>query len=503
MGKVSMRKRVMAVSMTAVMAASMLAGCGGSSTASNVSVKQESSPAASADVTESSASAGSTASSSDASASGSTTDGGYVVEKDANGNPIDLGGMEIIVRDWWSPEEEAEPANEYEEARQEYHEWLEKTYNFKLKSQAISDWGSAPQDFVDYVTAGDDGNNYVFTLRNDPALTAAMKSGLCFDLATLDCLDFSTPQFQKNRTHEMYTYGDHVYGCASGDPEPRGGMFFNKRLLEEAGIDPESIYDMQKEGTWTWDAWKGIMDKVQRDVDNDGVIDIYGTTQNNGNLVNECVWSNGGSYIGKDADGKFVYRLEDPETVEGLQFALDCLNNYSATYGEDAQWDAYKEGYLNGKAVFLPDDAYNGTPGNMLQDMKDDFGFVCFPKGPKAKDYVNCWSNNPIVIPGCYDKDKAWKLAFAWRVWNSDVPGYENYEGWKSNYYSGMRDTRSVDETLEILRTHGMIDYSGVVPNVSVGSDFVWSVAPGADLTSVIEGIRDTWKTYIDDANKG
>ena len=246
-----------------------------------------------------------------------------------------------------------------------------------------------------------------------------------------------------------------------------------------------------------------LFEETQYNTNNDGVIDIYGTTQNNGNLVNECVWSNGGSYIGKDADGKFVYRLEDPETVEGLQFALDCLNNYSATYGEDAQWDAYKEGYLNGKAVFLPDDAYNGTPGNMLQDMKDDFGFVCFPKGPKAKDYVNCWSNNPIVIPGCYDKDKAWKLAFAWRVWNSDVPGYENYEGWKSNYYSGMRDTRSVDETLEILRTHGMIDYSGVVPNVSVGSDFVWSVAPGADLTSIIEGIRDTWKTYIDDANKG
>ena len=30
--------------------------------------------------------------------------------------------------------------------------------------------------------------------------------------------------------------------------------------------------------------------------------------------------------------------MEDPETVEGLQFALDCLNNYSATYGD--------EGYL-------------------------------------------------------------------------------------------------------------------------------------------------------------
>ena len=26
----------------------------------------------------------------------------YVVRTDANGNPIDLGGMQVIIRDWWS-----------------------------------------------------------------------------------------------------------------------------------------------------------------------------------------------------------------------------------------------------------------------------------------------------------------------------------------------------------------------------------------------------------------
>nr|MCR4901613.1 hypothetical protein [Butyrivibrio sp.] len=43
----------------------------------------------------------------------------YQVITDDSGNPIDLGGMDIIIRDWWSGEE-AEPQNDYEEALRDY-----------------------------------------------------------------------------------------------------------------------------------------------------------------------------------------------------------------------------------------------------------------------------------------------------------------------------------------------------------------------------------------------
>ena len=79
-------------------------------------------------------------------------DGPYTVLRDENGNVYDLGGMEIIIRDWWSGGVEVEPTNAYEEAREEYHDWLEETYNFTIKEMAISDWGSVPDDFAEYVT---------------------------------------------------------------------------------------------------------------------------------------------------------------------------------------------------------------------------------------------------------------------------------------------------------------------------------------------------------------
>ena len=123
--------------------------------------------------------------------------------------------------------------NQYGEDLLDSHDWLEETYNFTLKQTAISDWGSTPQDFVDYVTTGGDDNNYVFVLRNDPAIVSGMANGLMYDLSTLDCLDFSSQKFQANKTHEMYSKGDAIYCMFAGPSEARTGVFFNKRLLEK------------------------------------------------------------------------------------------------------------------------------------------------------------------------------------------------------------------------------------------------------------------------------
>ena len=150
----------------------------------------------------------------------------YTVITDENGDPIDLGGMDIVIRNWWSGDP-AEPTNDYEEARDEYREWIQETYNFTIKEQAISDWGSTPADFVDYATTGGD-ENYVWVLRDDPAITSALSSGLMYDLSTLDCLDFSAPKFARNKLHEQYSKGDSIYAMYAGySPSALRGPPFN------------------------------------------------------------------------------------------------------------------------------------------------------------------------------------------------------------------------------------------------------------------------------------
>ena len=428
-------------------------------------------------------------------------DSEYTVITDEDGNPIDLGGMDIIIRDWWSGDPEP-PRNDYEEARDEYREWIQDTYNFTIKSQAISDWGSAPADFVDYATTGGD-ENYLFVLRDDPALTSAMASGLMYDLSTLDCLDFEDEKFQQNKLHEQYSKGDAIYAMYAGVSEPRTGVYFNKRLLEEASIDPESIYDMQADGTWTWDAFADLMDQVQQDKDNDGVVDVYGLTLNEGVMTTAAVFSNGGSYIAKDEDGKYVYNLESPETLEALNWTVDMFNKYDLPDPEGAEWDYYKEAFLNGMAAFMVEDEYAGTTGNFLEDVEDELGFVMFPKGPQADTYINVWSNNPVAIPACYDADKAWKLAFAWNLYTNQPAGYEDYID-LSNAEGGIFDFRAIDETIPMMMSseHGTIAFHGMIPNLNLGQDFVWNIGPGAVVSEQVEAIRDTWKSYVEEANK-
>ena len=427
----------------------------------------------------------------------------YTVITDESGNPIDLGGMEIIIRNWWSPEEPAEPTNDYEEARDEYRAWIQETYNFKIKEVAISDWGSTPQDFVDYVTTGGDDNNYVFTLRNDPAIVSAMGNGLMYDLATLKNLDFSQDKFQANLLHTQYAKGDSIYCMFAGPSEARTGVFFNKRLLTEAGIDPESIYDMQADGTWTWDKFDELMGQCQRDTDNDGVDDVYGLTLNESVMTDQAVFSNGGSYVGKNADGTFFYNLEAPETQEALEWCVDMYTKYDNHDPEGAEWDYYKEEFVNGQAAFMVEQEYAGTPGNFLQDMEDEVGFVMFPKGPKGDTYINVWSNNPVAIPACYDEEKAWKIAFAWNLYTDQPAGYEDYMD-LSNARAGIFDSRAVDETITMMMSpdHGTVAFHGLIPNLNLGPDFVWNIVPNCVVSEKIEAIRDTWKAYVDEANQ-
>lgn len=84
---------------------------------------------------------------------------------------------------------------------------------------------------------------------------------------------------------------------------------------------------MQKDGTWTWDKFDELMGKCQRDTDNDGTDDVYGLTLNESNMTNVAVFSNGGSYVGKDDKGYF-YNLEAPETVEALEWVVKMFDKY-------------------------------------------------------------------------------------------------------------------------------------------------------------------------------
>ena len=92
-------------------------------------------------------------------------DDGIVIYRDADGNVIDLGGMEITVCDWWSSDwHDDEPTTAAGEATYDYRTWLEETYNFKIVQRNATTWDDSPSDFTNFATTGGD-ENYVWILR--------------------------------------------------------------------------------------------------------------------------------------------------------------------------------------------------------------------------------------------------------------------------------------------------------------------------------------------------
>ncbi len=485
-------KRVLATSLATVMAAGM-AGCGNAQTGGEVSSadasSEESSVVEESSVAEESSAAESTEAEEEV--------GQYTVRTDADGNVYDLGGMEIIIRDWWSGEP-AEPTNAYEEARQEYRDWIQETYNFTIKEQAISSWASTPEDFANYATTGGD-ENYIFVLRQGSELTAAMNSGLMYDLATLDCLDFSDVKWGSG-VHNMFSKKGSIYAMRGIDPEARGGMFFNKRLLTEAGVDPQTIYDLQESGEWTWEKFEEICAQVHADTDNDGVVDRYAMANFTSTFYPLAVYSNGGDFIAMDENGQYYNDLESEETMEAMNWAFDMLSKYEMTYPEGSEWNYWLTAYANGEAVFTGDEAYRA--GQEYKEMEDDFGFVCFPKGPKAADYTNIYQDNVYAIPACYDAEKAWKIAFAYDLYTELIPGYEDYDTWKADAYNNFRDTESVDLTMARLMDNGRVTYHTMISGLDLGPDLIWGISADSTPAQQAEAIRNTWASYIEEANK-
>lgn len=426
---------------------------------------------------------------------------GIEIYTDENGNVIDLGGMEIIICDWWSSDWHDNIGNAETaagEATEEYRLWLEETYNFTIKQVAATTWGDSPTDFTNIAMTGSE-ENYVWILRAG-AYLQPMEAGLFYDLSTLDCLDFSEEKWNPI-VKDLTTKGESVYAMRPEAAEARKGIFFNKRLLAEAGVDPESLYDMQADGTWTWAAFEELLAKLHQDTDNDGIIDKYAMMSFSSHLLPAAAVSNGVGFVGVDENGKYVNTAESDAFLEAMNWAMDLVKKYEMSAPEGAEWNYFESAFINGEvAIQCHEEYFSGS----LANMEDDFGFVMFPKGPQADGYKWAPTDNVWVIPANYDADRAWKIAFAFNLFTNPTPGYGESEDWKNGYYTKYRDDRAVDETIAMMRDGStqFVWYTDLITGYDLGADYIWDVyGQAATPAEQAEAMRGTWQAYIDAAN--
>ena len=414
---------------------------------------------------------------------------------------IDFGGAEIYVYDYWtaSDERKAEP-NEEEQAQYDYRDWIMETYNCKIRQIQKGDWTTNVQELTNFCTAPD-GTLCLYILP--PDFVGTPMANDLFAAWDTDLIDLTADKWNGS-TLSFMTKGGKVYGVATGNSEPRQCLYFNKRVLEEAGIDWETVYDMQAEGTWTWEAFEGMLAQINKDTDNDGVLDIYGMTGNNSDLYMMGVVSNGGEFFRFNDVGELEIAVNSDEALEGLAWAKDIWAQYGYQQPADGSWDYFKDAWKQGFCGFYMYQTYGGFNDNSeMADMEDEWGCVAFPKGPKGETYVNITSDNITVIPNVYDAETAGKLAFIYDMWSNATPGYDDEYGWIGNKYN-FTDDRAVDETYAMLREpeHCVANatlYIGSVNDV-LGSPLLWQLG-GATPAELVEAATPAWQALCDAFN--
>ncbi|MBP3426890.1 MAG: hypothetical protein J6M47_01360 [Clostridia bacterium] len=415
---------------------------------------------------------------------------------------IDFGGAQIYVYDYWtaSADRKAEP-NEEEQAQYDYRDWIEATYNCKITQIQKGDWETNVQELINFCTAPD-GTLCLYILPPDFVGTP-MANNLFADWTKSSYIDLTAEKWNSSTINFM-TKGAGVYGVATGNSEPRQCLYFNKRVLEEAGIDWNTIYDMQAEGTWTWAAFEDMLKQINKDTDNDGILDIYGMTGNNSDLYMMGVFSNGGSFFAFNEAGELTITANSDAALEGLAWTKDIWANYGYQQPADGSWDYFKDAWKQGFCGFYMYQTYGGFNDNSeMADMADEWGCVAFPIGPKGTTYTNITSDNITVIPNVYDDETVAKLAYIYDLWSNATPGYDDEYAWIGNKYN-YTDDRAVDETYAMLRegehcSANACLYLGSVNDI-LGSPLLWQLG-GAAPQELVEAATPAWQALCDTFN--
>ncbi|MGL4737106.1 MAG: ABC transporter substrate-binding protein [Cellulosilyticaceae bacterium] len=349
---------------------------------------------------------------------------------------IDLGGRTIKIGAWYdvSPDETT-PKGEKLAARKKE---MEAKYNCKIEFVNTNNISDNTEMLTTTTLAGDPVFDFGYVdARNIQVL---IDKGIVYPLNTLDAMDIENPMWDQ-LAKKASTAGGNIYGV-DNKIDIKYGVYYNKAMFEAAGLP--DLYELQRNGEWTWDKLEEFAKKLTIDKDGDGKIDQYGLADTGYDFILQLIYANNGDIINYDGTNATV-ALGSENVMEALQYYDRVANKAGVTYEyqPDMSWDWQMKAFGENKFAILPHEHY---ASQAFRDMEDDYGWVMFPKGPKADNYKTVMGTINMQVMSAATKEPE-KVAVLMKEWNDYVEG-ENADSWKEEWYPWFRDANAVDETM-------------------------------------------------------
>jgi len=429
-----------------------------------------------------------------------------VEPKTENKRVYDFGGMKIVIGSWYNNPDAKAKTTEQKNLKF-WHEWTNSTYNVDIQEKML--WGPeyyfdmvknyCVKDYVE-VVAGNPDESYVFVIDESIA-QQGVRSGIFYDLSTIEGISyFDSVKYNQSAVNRLRR-GHSFYSFGWDKTEALRGVYFNKRILQEHGYTSEYLYDLQTQGLWTWKNFENLCKKFTKDTDYDGDTDVWAMSSDMMDFAKLCLASNGASLVSRDVNGIYHNNMISSKTSEAFEWMTEIWQKYQYPKAKNDSDSYYFDAFIQGKTAFLVGHQDKSIGNHSLQNMMDDYGFICFPQGPRG-DHVYNTVVNPklVVIPAWYDSARVEKIVKALDLYLTPVPTNAAYDGWKKNYSSLFRDARASAETLEFMGENQVQQYDVLIKNFP-SEEIIYNVLTGVNTLEEEYFFKKLAISYLLDEN--
>lgn len=322
---------------------------------------------------------------------------------------------------------------------------LENKYNCKIEFFNTGDWGVYETNATIIALSGGMVGD-IMGHQFDRVVPLWARSGLLSPLE--DFMDVHHPNFN-SEYNDRYVYDGHYYGVTA-QPECLGqAMLFNKRLCAEAGITDTELYQLLKDGKWTWEKFRELAIKCTR-VTSRGQVWGFGSFGPVAANAGWWMYTNGTTPVLMDPKTfKLTYNYEDPKCIAAADFCRKLIFDDKVCYDgsrEDGTWERL---WLEGKVAFYQCPSWimlnNGYADSEILS-EDEIGILLMPKGPEAEDNVNIMA----AIDGFFIPQQAEDKGVLGQLLTEFVP-YKRDADWE--YATIFKNWVFDEESLDVIRS--------------------------------------------------
>lgn len=306
---------------------------------------------------------------------------------------VDMGGKEFIVASAWLRNTPPRNATTFERLWHQQKEKVEKDYNCKI---TIETFYASMEGLLPKILAKDKVGDVV-QMISDMWMPAVGAGYLRPWEDVSDVVNINDPRWISPDSTAVN--GKHYVLDFERPGDVGTILWYNKDVLAKAGIT-EDPAQLAKEGKWTWEKFREMLQSCTMDTDNDGAKDVFGLVSFTGysDIAFALARSNGSGMLSLSGQ-TFTNEYTTPAFMEAINFFDKLVNTdkvlriYENMTGGEETWnnmpatDTIFGEFRNGVVGFMSGRMWVGNQ-QLKPYMTSNYGMVVYPKGPQASDYI-------------------------------------------------------------------------------------------------------------------